>query len=207
MTKSAGNPVNCDGVVLAAGFSSRTGPGLFKMELQFRGKTLLENVIRSLQPFCSRLIVVTGYRSERVCAIVAPYPQVEPVLNPDFRSGMFTSVKTGVANVNTGWFFFTPGDYPLIESSTCQALLDAREAHPDMKVFIPVFGGRKGHPVLMARQLVPALMAEPEHSNLRSFIDRTGFVPVEVSDSGILTDIDTMEDYRDLLTNLKLPEK
>lgn len=207
MEKSAENPVNCDGVVLAAGFSSRTGPGVFKMELEFRGKTLLENAIASLHPFCARLIVVTGYQRERVAAIVAPYPQVEPVYNSHFRLGMFTSVRAGAARVEADWLFITPGDYPLIEPATCRALLDARVGHPGRKVFIPMFNGRKGHPVLMARQLVPALLAEPEHSNLRAFIHRTGFVPVEVPDSGILKDIDTMDDYHGLLKNLKLPEK
>jgi len=207
MGKSAENPVEFEGVVLAAGFSSRTGPGLFKMELPFRGKTLLENTIASLLPVCSRVMVVGGYQFERVRAIVEPYPNVEPVANPNYPAGMFTSVRAGVARVKAQWFFITPGDYPLIEAATCQALLEARDAHPAARVFIPVYGGRKGHPVLMARSLVPALLMEPEHSNLRAFINRNGFIPVEVSDNGILADIDTMEDYWSLLENLKLPEK
>lgn len=207
MGKSAENMVNIEAVVLAAGYSSRTGPGIFKMELEFRGKTLLEHAILSLQPFCSRVFVVVGHRSERVRNIVKSYPQVVTVNNPDYRSGMFTSVLAGVAQVKSEWFFFTPGDYPLITEVTCRSLLGARAAHPGRKVFIPVFNGRKGHPVLMVRQLVPALLAEPKNSNLRLFIDSTGFVPVRVSDSGILTDIDTMEDYRVLLRNLKMPEK
>jgi molybdenum cofactor cytidylyltransferase len=127
---------------------------------------------------------------------------VEVVFNPRYTEGMFTSVQEGVKHVKSQWFFLTPGDYPLLTKEIYQKLLDARSGSSQC-VFIPVFKGRKGHPILVKSDLVKDLLKEPDDSNLRKFIDRKGFEPVEVDDDGILVDIDTMEDYLRIKTKLE----
>jgi molybdenum cofactor cytidylyltransferase len=191
----AENPMEIEGVILAAGFSSRT-PGVFKMELILEGKTLIERTIDRMVDFCSRVIVVGGHNIERIREITNEYSNVRVVFNPHYRSGMFSSVKEGFKNVSANWFFFTPGDYPWVKKTTYQSLLDARSVYPSGRIFIPVCRGRKGHPILVNRCLVDELLGEPKDSNLREFINRKGFTPVEVEDEGILTDIDTLEDYK-----------
>jgi len=182
-----------EGVILAAGFSSRTG--VFKMGLPLAGKTLIEHTIQAMIDFCARVTVVGGHNSERIIDITKAYANVQVVVNPYYRTGMFSSVKEGVRHVKAKWFFFTPGDYPLVKKTTYQRLLDARRAYPGETIFIPVCRGRKGHPILMKGGLVKELLNEPGDSNLRKFIGRNGFTPVEVDDDGILVDIDTLEDY------------
>ncbi|NIM16295.1 MAG: NTP transferase domain-containing protein [Candidatus Aminicenantes bacterium] len=182
-----------EGVILAAGFSSRTG--MFKMELLLNEKTLIEHTIDSMVDFCSRVIVVGGHKIERIIEITKKYANVQVVLNPHYRTGMFSSAREGVRHVKAKWFFFTPGDYPLVKRTTYQKLLDARSMSPSEKIFIPVYQGRKGHPILIKGSLVKELLKEPKDSNLRKFINRKGFTPVEVNDDGILVDIDTLEDY------------
>lgn len=182
-----------EGVILAAGFSSRTG--VFKMELLLEGKTLIEHSIHSMIDFCSRVIVVGGYKIERIIDITKNYANVQVVLNPHYRTGMFSSVLEGVRHVKAKWFFFTPGDYPLVKKTTYQKLLEASATSPSENIFIPVCRGRKGHPILINGCLVKELLKEPKDSNLRKFINRNGFTPVEVDDDGILVDIDTLEDY------------
>lgn len=182
-----------EGVILAAGFSSRTG--VFKMELLLEGKTLIEHTIDSMVDFCSRVIVVGGHKIERIIDITKNYASVQVVLNPHYRTGMFSSVTAGVRHVKAKWFFFTPGDYPLVKKTTYQDLLDARSTSPPENIFIPVWRGRKGHPILINGCLVKELLKEPTDSNLRKFIKRNGFTLVEVDDDGILVDIDTLEDY------------
>ena len=184
---------NIDGIILAAGFSSRTGA--FKMELQWGEKTLIQQVIDEMKALCSRVIVVAGYKKERIIELTKEYVNLEVVFNPRYTEGMFTSVKEGVKHIKSPWFFLTPGDYPLITKSIYQKLLEAR-CESDQCVFIPVFNGRKGHPILVKSDLVKELLVEPEDSNLRKFIHRKGFTPVEVDEDAILVDIDTMEDYQ-----------
>lgn len=182
-----------DGIILAAGFSSRTG--VFKMGLQFGEKKLIQRVIDEMKELCSRVIVVVGYKKERIIEFTKGYANVEVVFNPRYTKGMFTSVKEGVKHVRSQWFFLTPGDYPLITKAIYQKLLDAR-SESGQCIFIPVFNGRKGHPILVKSDLVKELLGEPVDSNLRKFINRKGFTPVGVDDDAILVDIDTMEDYQ-----------
>jgi molybdenum cofactor cytidylyltransferase len=184
---------NIDGIILAAGFSTRTGA--FKMELQWGEKTLIQQVIDEMKELCSRVIVVAGYKKERIIELTKGYTNLEVVFNPRYTEGMFTSVKEGVKHIKSPWFFLTPGDYPLITKSIYQKLLEAR-CESDQCVFIPVFNGRKGHPILIKSELIKELLAEPDDSNLRKFINRKGFTLVELDDDAILVDIDTMEDYQ-----------
>jgi molybdenum cofactor cytidylyltransferase len=182
-----------DGIILAAGFSSRTG--VFKMGLQLGEKKLIQRVIDEIKELCSRVIVVAGYKKEQIIEFTKGYANVEVVFNPRYSKGMFTSVQEGVKHVKSPWFFLTPGDYPLITTAIYQKLLEAR-GESDHCVFIPVFRGRKGHPILVKSELVKELLAEPGDSNLRKFINRKGFKAVEIDDDAILLDIDTMEDYQ-----------
>ena len=183
-----------DGVILAAGYSRRAGS--FKMELPLGEKTLLERTIDGMMNFCSRVIVVAGYKSEKIFPLKTKYANVDIVLNPLYARGMFTSVQAGIRQVTSGWFFFTPGDYPLVSRTVYQQLLEASNQFPGAAILIPVFKNRKGHPILLNRTVVKELLEEPQDSNLRNFIRRKGFVVVEVEDDSILLDIDTGEDYQ-----------
>ncbi len=184
--------MNVEGVVLAAGYSSRAGA--FKPELDLGGKTVIERCVDGLAAVCSRVVVVGGFRIERIRAILEGYPGVEVVYNRDYATGMFSSVKAGTLQVRAERFFVTPGDYPLINPAVCRELLAV-----DGAIVIPAWGGRKGHPVLMAGSLATALVQADASDNLRDFIHRKGFQTLEVDDEGILLDIDTPEDYQRIL--------
>jgi molybdenum cofactor cytidylyltransferase len=183
---------NIEAVILAAGYSSRAE--VFKLELDLGGKTVIERCIEGMSPFCSRIIVVAGYKMETIAAILGKYPQVEIVFNSRYAEGMFTSVKEGMRHVRGRRFFFTPGDYPLISPEVCKQLL-TREG----EIVIPVFKGRKGHPVLFAGRIAGEILLMADTSNLRDFIYQKGFQTLTVDDEGILIDLDTQEDYRGIL--------
>ncbi|MDQ1352105.1 MAG: molybdenum cofactor cytidylyltransferase [Acidobacteriota bacterium] len=193
-----------EGIILAAGFSSRAGT--FKMELPVSEKTLLERVIEGMTPVCPRIIVVAGYRAERISRITRGYPMVEVVFNPIYEKGMFSSVQEGVRHVRGDLFFIVPGDHPCIPQEVYRRLKEAAEkSNPGVDVFIPVFKGRKGHPVAMKRPMAAKILEEPPDSTLRTVILRNGFQLVEGEHEGILWDIDTMEDYRKLELATKAP--
>jgi molybdenum cofactor cytidylyltransferase len=87
-------------------------------------------------------------------------------------------------------------DNPAFESSTVSSLIRAfaRTAAP---VVIPTYGGRRGHPVLIARPLFEPLLAltadQGANSVIRAWHNRTQLV--EVADPGILVDVDDEEAY------------
>jgi molybdenum cofactor cytidylyltransferase len=182
-----------DGIIAAAGFSRRANS--FKMELPLGEKTLIQRTVEGMVNVCSRVIVVAGYKSEKIFPLEQKYKSVTVVMNPHYARGMFTSVKAGIQQVKAEWFFFIPGDYPLVTGAVYQRLRESISQFPGAKIFIPVFQDRKGHPILIKSVLVEELLSEPEDSNLRIFIRREGFTPVEVDDESILLDIDTREDY------------
>ena len=181
-----------DGVVLAAGLSTRAGVG--KLTLEIEGQAILARCLESMYDACARIIVVTGHRRETLRPILRTYAKVEEVHNPDYASGMFGSVLAGVRQVKAERFFLTPGDYPLIAKSTYAAL-----ANVDGEVVIPVFAGKRGHPLLMDSRLIRELLSYPGVATLEDFILHQGASLVPVQDPGILMDVDTMEDFREIL--------
>jgi molybdenum cofactor cytidylyltransferase len=69
----------------------------------------------------------------------------------------------------------------------------------DGEIVIPVFGGRKGHPVLLSGHIAAELLMEDDRYNLRDFIQRKGFQTLMVEDEGILIDLDTTDDYKRII--------
>jgi molybdenum cofactor cytidylyltransferase len=185
-----------EGVVLAAGLSTRSGQ--FKMTLPLGPKTVLEHAIESMSPFVERVIVVTGWQAERLRALLAGRADVTLVHNERFREGMFSSVCAGVAQVRAGRFFLLPGDQPLVPAEVYARLLSV-----DGTVVLPTYGGKKGHPVLLDRSLVPEILAQPAGTTLRDVIHRAGYTAIEVGEEGILIDLDTAEDYAAILDRVR----
>jgi molybdenum cofactor cytidylyltransferase len=177
-----------EGIVLAAGLSSRMG--CHKMALPLGDKTVIERSIEGMYTFVHRIVVVGGWQVEHIRELLAGYDKVEVVVNEDYRAGMFSSVQTGVAHVRAPWFFLLPGDYPFIGRKVYERLLDTQG-----DVVIPTFGGKKGHPVLFRGQPGPEILDMPEDATLRDYIEAQGYVTVAVEDEGILLDLDRPADY------------
>jgi molybdenum cofactor cytidylyltransferase len=186
-----------EGVVLAAGLSSRSGQ--YKMALPLGDTTVIEKSIEGMYGLASRILVVVGWRAEQIQSLLAAYHKVELVPNEDFRAGMFSSVKIGIAQVRAPRFFLLPGDHPLIGAEVYAQMLAATG-----DIVIPTFRGRRGHPVLFSSHLVPEILHSPDSRMLRDYIRKKGHTEVEVDQEGILIDIDTLEDYHAVLAKRRL---
>ena len=186
-----------EGVILAAGLASRSG-GL-KMTLPLGDKTVIERSIEGMYGIVSRIVVVVGWQAEQVQQVLATYDKVEIVVNQQFRAGMFSSVKAGLARVRAPSFFLLPGDCPLIGADIYARML----AVPG-DIVVPTFEGKRGHPTLFRSTLIPEILGEPDDSTLRRYVDRKGYATVQVNDDGILYDMDTPEDYATMCARLHL---
>ncbi len=96
--------MSIDGIVLAAGLSSRVGR--YKLTLDMQGKTVIERCIESMYDICSNVIVVGGYNYNLLQDILKPYSKVNMILNENYLEGMFSSVKKGLYEVKGDKFFF-----------------------------------------------------------------------------------------------------
>lgn len=177
-------------VVLAAGMSSRAKTN--KLALSLGHRSILQILVTTLQESCEQIIVVTGHYKEEVEQLLAGYDRVIFVHNKDYKKGMFSSVLTGVGQVEED-FLITPGDCPSIQSGTIEALLASKG---DLRV--PLVGKRRGHPLFVSFELVDQLLQEPIESNLKIFRDRFPITEVLVKDTGSIVDIDTYEEYQQL---------
>src|SRR3954451_16093015 len=114
-------------IVLAAGESRRMGR--LKLLLPFGTRTVIETVVDSLRASpVDEILVVTGHQSEVIEAALARAP-ARIVRNPDYRSGMLSSVQCGVAASapETSWFLIALADQPQLAPALVRHLLAAAE--------------------------------------------------------------------------------
>lgn len=187
-----------EGVVLAAGSSSRAGA--FKPGLLLGGKPVILRCIEGMAEVCARIVVVGGFRIDRLRELLDGVPGVECIENPGYHSGMFSSVQTGLAQVRAGRCFLLPADIPLVPAEVYHTL-----ATYNAPIVIPAFRGVRGHPVLLSAELIPAILRAPDTSSLREFTHGTEALVVEVDTDRILLDLDTPGDHRNLATRLSSP--
>ncbi len=184
-------------VILAAGESARFGRD--KLSLRLGSKSVIEHAIGNfLMDPIEEIIVVTGkYRPATF-----PYPDTSPVRwvnNPNYASGMGSSVKVGIGQLHSKprAVFVTPADIPLIQPDTIQKMISVFD---DGRIVIPTYRGKKGHPVLLGYDVaLQCLTARKEKVLYEVIADNSHAVTLlTVEDEGILLDIDNKEDFEAL---------
>ncbi len=189
------SPSGVAGLVLAAGASRRMGTD--KALLRFRGRTFLEAILATLEEAgVEQRTVVLGHHAEQIQA-ATNLTNVQVVVNPHYSLGQTTSLQAGLRALEE------PGleavvlclvDHPAVSASTVRQLVTVyRDLRP--AVAVPIYHGRRGHPVVLDRALFHPLMAlsaeEGANTVIRQFGDRTQ--PVVVDDPGVTLDIDDPE--------------
>ena len=161
-----------------------------KMTLRINGKIIIQHCLEGMYDFCSDIIVVGGFGIGNIKPVLSEYKKVKLVYNPNYKDGMFSSVRTGLAFVNAERFFLIPGDYPAIRASVYKDLIDT-----DGDIIIPTYKLERGHPVLMKSFLVGEIIQNNRYTNLQEFIYDKGCKEIELGECGILMDVDTPSDY------------
>ena len=72
---------------------------------------------------------------------------------------------------------------------------------PALSVVIPTFKGFRGNPVIIDRSLFAEMMSIRGDIGFRSIFGNHPVHMLPVDDRGVVTDIDTMEDYEHASTN------
>ncbi|MEW6640108.1 MAG: molybdopterin-binding/glycosyltransferase family 2 protein [Pseudomonadota bacterium] len=181
-------------VVLAAGRSTRMG-GPNKLLAELGGKPLVRIVAEhALRSKAASVVVVTGHQADAVRAALAGL-DVTFVHNPDFASGLASSVKAGVAAVpaDADGAVVCLGDMPMVETALINRLIEAFDPDRGALIAVPVSDGRRGNPVLWSRRFFPELMTLDGDTGARHLIARHGeaVAEVPVEGKGAFLDIDT----------------
>ena len=178
------------GIVLAGGSSTRANVN--KLLLEVDRKPLICHTINTISPFVDKVIVVTGKFHNELSKVIT---DCEIVFNSQYELGMFSSVLTGVKKALGNDVLLIPGDITNVSSETIQALLSGTK-----DIRIPSFNGKTGHPVFISKVYIDLLSKEPIDSKLCEFIAKHNDVTeiINVNDSFINFDVDTLDDYNKL---------
>jgi molybdenum cofactor cytidylyltransferase len=127
--------------------------------------------------------------------------------NQDYIQGQLSSVIVGIRaadSLGSNAILVHPVDHPLIRRKTINDLV-ARFQEAQSLIVVPSFKGRRGHPVLFSAKLFDELQKAPPDIGARSVIwsHAEDVVEIETDDEGVITDIDTPEQYERLLKKLK----
>ncbi|MEN6375725.1 MAG: nucleotidyltransferase family protein [Smithella sp.] len=194
------NYKNIAALILCAGRSSRMGN--FKPLLPLDKDNFIERTIRLYRSVdISNILVVVGHEAEKIIPVLDGL-EVNRVQNEHYDLGMFSSIQTGVRHLRgqCAAFFLHPADIPFVRPSTIKSLI-AAFATGDMDICRPCYKERYGHPPLISMSLYEAISEFDRAGGLRALLARHPQKSCNVicNDPGILTDIDTPEDYEKAL--------
>jgi len=183
-------------ILLAAGESRRMGKP--KLLMPIGKSTVLEQAIDNLlNSRVSETIVVLGYKAEEVRLKIATKP-VKIAVNPDYQQGMSTSIATGLKLVDdrATAVMLALADQPFIDGKIIDRLIQQFQTHKK-GIVIPVYQGRRGHPIVFAIEYKTELLGLKGDVGGREITQEhpDDILEVAVSSPGINIDIDTMSDY------------
>ncbi len=172
---------------------------------RFGNSTIFEQSIDNLlNSRVDEVIVVVGHRAEEMISLATSRP-VSVVVNPAYREGMSTSLVAGLSVVShrAQGVMLSLADQPLVDSQTINRLIEAFTANAN-GIVIPVYQGRRGHPVIFAISYRVELLRLEGDIGGRKIIGRhpDDILEVTVDCEGICIDIDTDEQLQLLQRNM-----
>jgi molybdenum cofactor cytidylyltransferase len=182
-------------VVLAAGSSSRMrGP---KQLLKLGQTTILGRVVKTFNDSkVDEVVVVLGGNPRLEKGIQLKGARV--ILNRKSSSGLSSSIKAGLEAVDSSSeaVLFGLGDKPFVKAETVNRIIESYLSSGS-GIVVPVYRGRRGNPVLFAREFFKELGSISGDVGGKTVIrkHRDRVLKVDVEDEGILSDIDTLSDF------------
>jgi molybdenum cofactor cytidylyltransferase len=184
-------------VVLAAGLSSRMG--VQKLLLPFGGKTVVSHIVdQILASTIDEVHIVVGHQAERISNELSGRV-VSIVNNPNYESGMLSSVRCGLRSLpeKCRAVMVVLGDQPSITTELINKMLQSF-AVTEKSILVPLYEGKRGHPVLFSFEYRDEIMTEYDNVGLRGLLHNhpEEVFELKVSTASVLCDMDYPEDYR-----------
>ena len=184
--------------ILAAGESRRMGSP--KALISIRGQTFLERLwVSTRHPRIgfTRIILGAGAADIRQKLPVGP---ATIVINPDWRQGQLSSIRAAIRSLPDGateGLLLCPVDHPLISTALVASLIERFDS-AGKQIVLPVFRGRRGHPVIFHAALYQELLGASDSVGARQVVwaHPQEIIEVTTEEEGVVLNLDNPEVLR-----------
>lgn len=186
-------------LILAAGASSRM-KGKAKQLLPWKDTTLLGHAMEQAREVSDSVTVVLGARAERIQNTIPS--TVESIHNPDWESGMGSSISKGVQHIlkenpSADGILIMLVDQPLLDAPYLNQLKS--EFEKDLsKIKATAYGEKIGVPAIFPKHLFLELTQLNGDIGARQLIKTHKTKTAVLQPEGQEIDIDTIETYNQL---------
>ncbi len=192
-------PLRLAGLVPAAGASRRMGRD--KRRLPLGESTVLEETLRALyRGGCTPIVVVlepTSPLRERL-GTTQEFGELLLAENPHPERGMLSSIRAGLAALppDVDAVAVQPGDHAFVPPEAIKRLREVLDRERPL-LLVPRYPGRRGHPLILRRELFAEAAACDDDVGLRQLLDhrRDDLRILYLDLPGADDDLDTPEDY------------
>jgi molybdenum cofactor cytidylyltransferase len=192
-------------IVPAAGASRRMGRP--KLLLPHGQSTILGSLAAALRAGGASPVVIVAAAEDVELQEWARGFGAMVAVNPDPERGMLSSIREGIAALGGAAQLAARGEVVLVAPADLPALRPAtvaevvwRRAAAGALLAVPVFEGKRGHPLAIAPSLLPEIETLDLAVGLKELLERhaAAVLEVPVEDAGAVRDVDTPEDYEGL---------
>jgi molybdenum cofactor cytidylyltransferase len=168
------------------------------MLLPFGNSTILENVIAAaVRSHVDRVLVVLGSHRQEIELKIKGFP-VTLTYNRQYKNGMLSSIQQGFQNLppDARASLILLGDQPSVSPTVINDMIRIY-TETESGIILPVFKGRRGHPILIDMKYREKVNRLDPKIGLRELIHRhpEDILEMETSNPDIFQDIDDTHDY------------
>lgn len=182
-------------LILAAGRATRMGAN--KLIADLGGKPIVRHVAEAARRSqCVAVLAVTGNEPDSVHSALSGL-DVSLLHNPDYREGLSTSLKRGLAELpdDIDGVIVALGDMPEISAQDLNRLIAAFSPADNRSIIVPTSHGKRGNPILWGRMFFADMAKVTGDTGAKHLLGEAAdqVAEVEFDTDAVLMDIDTPE--------------